>query len=200
MSDRSSDHEDLKALWQDQPEETDPMTLEHIQAISRRLDRNELRTMLIMAATGALVFFVAGQQWQRTEDVLWRAMWALWGLGFAGCFVMGQLMIRLRRDPTEPGGVYLRRRIERSLGLASGKNFLILVPFVPWFVSMIMIWFTKPGRMGAPAPQPTPANVALHWIPVVLLAAAWALVMAYFQPRAARRLRRDLDELNASMK
>ena len=36
MSDSSSDHEHLKALWQGQPQETDPMSLDHIQAISRR--------------------------------------------------------------------------------------------------------------------------------------------------------------------
>ena len=199
MSDPSSDHDDIQALWQGQPQEADPMTLEHIQAISRRLDRNEQRRMLIMAATGALVFFIAGQQWQRTEDTLMRTMWALWGLGYAGCMVVFHLMMRLRRDPIEPGGVFLRRRIERSLGLASGRNLLGLLPMIPWFVAMMAIWFTEPGRMPH-TPQPTPEKLALNWIPVLVLAALWLGVMMYFQPRAIRRLRRDLDDLDASMK
>jgi hypothetical protein len=199
MSDSSSDHEDLKALWQGQPKESDPMTLEHIQAISRRLDRNEQRTMLIMFVTGALVLFVAGQQWQKTEDVLMRVMWALYGLGIAGCFVVFRLMMRLRRDPTEPGGVFLRRRLERSLGLARGRNFLGLLPIVPWFISMIVIWFVKGGQAPHP-PHLTPMAVALNWVPVVVLAAAWTAVMIYWQPRQIRRLRQDLDDLNATMK
>jgi hypothetical protein len=199
MSDNSSDHDDLKAVWQGQPKESDPMTLEHIQAISRRLDRSEQQTTLIMFGAGALVFFVLGLGWQRIADVWLRVMFALWALGFVGCFVMAQLMLRLRRDPTEPGGVYLRRRIERSLGLASGKNMLILLPFIPWFASMIAIWFVKHGQVMPPPPHLTPAQAALNWVPIVLLAAAWAAVMIYWQPRQVRRLQKDLDDLNASM-
>jgi hypothetical protein len=175
------------------------MTLEHIQAISRRLDRSEQRTTLIMFVTSVVVFFVAGQQWQRAEDGLWRAMWALWGLGFAGCMVVFHLMMRLRRDPAEPGGVFLQRRIERSLGLASGRNLLGLLPMVPWFISMVVIWFVKGGQAPNP-PHLTPIAVALNSIPVVVLATAWAAVMIYWQPRHIRRLRQDLDDLNATMK
>jgi hypothetical protein len=199
MSDSSSDHENLKALWQGQPQESDPMSLEHIQAISRRLDRSEHRTGLIMFVTGALVFFVAGQQWQTTVDPLMRAMWALYGLGIAGCFVIHHLMMRLRRDPTEPGGIFLRRRLERSLGLARGKNLLILLPMIPWFIVMIALWFTGHGQQPHP-PQMTPARFALNLIPLVLLAALWLGAMVYYQPRTIRRLNRDLDELNATMK
>ena len=175
------------------------MSLEHIQAISRRLDRNEQRSTLVMFITGALVFFVVGQQWQRTDDVLTRAMWALYGLGIAGCFLSFHLMMRIRRDPAEPGGVFLRRRLERFLGLSQGKNYLGLLPMVPWFVAMIVMWFTRRG----PTPhalRPTPEKLALNLAPVLLLAAVWLGAMIYLQPRAVRRLRRDLDELNASMK
>jgi hypothetical protein len=199
MSDSSSDHEDLKALWQGQPKESDPMTLEHIQAISRRLDRSEQRTWLIMAAASAVVFFIVGQQWQRWDDVLIRLMWSLWGLGFAGCMVVFHLMTRLRRDPTEPGGVFLQRRIERSLGLARGRNFLGMLPMVPWFISMLVIGFVRHGRF-SDEPPPPPEKAVLYWIPVVLLAAAWLAVMIYWLPRQTRRLRQDLDDLNASMK
>ena len=199
MSDPSSDHTDLQALWQAQSQESDAMTLEHIQAISRRLDRNELRTTLIMAGASALVFFIVGQQWQRWQDLSIRVMWMLWGLGFAGCCVMGVLMLRLRRDPAEPGGVYLRRRIERSIGLASGKNMLILLPMIPWFVSMIVLWVTRHGKLDPHATPLTPERVALNCIPIAVLIAAWLAVTMYHRPRAIRRLRRDLDELNASM-
>ena len=201
MSDPSSEHEDLKALWQGQPKESDPMTLEHIQAISRRLDRNELRTMLVMFVTAVLASFVVGQQWQRTDDALMRAMWVLYGLGLAGCLATYAVMMRIKRDPTEPGGLFLHRRLERSLGLARGKNLLGLLPMVPWFVAMMALWFTK--RWQPPpttAPHLTPAQVALNWLPVVALAAAWLGVMLYYQPRAMRRLRQDLDDLDASMK
>jgi hypothetical protein len=199
MSDSSSDDDRLKALWQAQPKESDPMSLEHIQAISRRLDRSEQRTMMIMFFFGALVFFHVGQQWQQTDDVLTRVMWALWGLGFAGCLVSYFLMMRIRRDPTEPGGVFLRRRIERSLGLTQGKDFLTLLPLVPWFLSMIAIGIVKHGQMPH-RPGLTPETQALFWIPLMLLAALWVGVIAYFRPRQVRRLRRDLDELNAAMK
>jgi hypothetical protein len=200
MSDSSSEHEDLKALWQGQPKESDPMSLEHIQAISRRLDRSDQRTTLVMFVTSVVVFFIAGQQWQRAEDVPTRMMWVLWGLGFAGCMVVSHLLMRLRRDPTEPGGVFLRRRLERSLGLARGRNFLVLLPILPWFIWMVVIGVVKHGQMAPQLQHLTPTQVALNWVPVVLLAAIWVGVMVFHQPRVIRRLSHDLDDLNASMK
>ena len=199
MSDQSSDHEDLKTLWQGQTPETDPMSLEHIQAISRRLDSNEQRTVILMIAVTALALFGVGAAWQKNPDLPIRVMFALYGLGTVGCFVMFYRMMHLTRDPTEPGGVFLRRRLEQNLRMSSGRGLIGLLPFAPWIISMVVVGFLKRGHM-PPPPHLTGAQLALNLMPIALLAAAWLAVLLFFRPRQMRRFRRDLDELNAAMK
>ncbi len=199
MSDQSSDHEDLRALWQGQRKEFDPMSLEHIQAISRRLDRNEQRVVIAMIAVAAIALFGVGQAWQKNPDLPIRVMFALYGLGTVGCFAMFYRMMHMTRDPTEPGGVFLRRRLEQYLRLANGRNLVGLLPFAPWVISMLVVGFLKRGHT-PPPPHLTGARLALNLLPVALLAAAWLAVMLFYRPRQMRRLRRDLDDLNAAMK
>jgi hypothetical protein len=199
MSDPSSEHENLKALWQGLPQESDPMSLEHIQAISRRLDRNEQRSGLVMLAVAALGFFMLGLVWQNAPDLMMRVTYALNGLGMAGCFAITYRMGRLKRDPTEPGGVFLRRRLEHFLRLSGGRSFVAALPLIPGIVALIVVGFIG-HEHAPPRPHLTGLQVALNFLPIVLLAAIWLAVLLYYAPRSVRRLRCDLDELNAAMK
>lgn len=197
MSDPSSEHEDLMALWQGQSQETDPMILENIKAISRRLDGSERRAVIVMAVAMAIAFFVVGQAWQRNPDPLFRTALALYGLGVLGCSALIYRAIPRPRDPTEPGGVFLRRRLEQYLRLAKGRNLLVLLPLAPWLVTMVVLAVLK----HAPHPQHmTGLRLVLNLLPVAVVAAAWLATLLFDRPRRLRRLRRDLEELNAAMK
>lgn len=195
MSDPSSEHEDLMALWQGQSQETDPMTLETIKAISRRLDGTERRAMIVMALATAVAFFVVGQAWQKVADPMIRMMFALYGLGVLGCMALIYRAIPRQSDPTEPGGVFLRRRLEQYLRLASGWNLTTLLPLAPWLVSLVVVAALKPLPPHFVGPQ-----LWLRLLPVAVLAVAWLGLLLLDRPRRIRRLRRDLDELNAAMK
>ena len=199
MSDPSSDQDHLRALWQAQPQETDPMTLEHIQAISRRLDRNEQRRTFVMFVVVALACFVAGVSWQKTPDPMVRMSFALYALGIMGCFISFFWMMRLPRDPAEPGGFFLRRRLERNLRQSGGRGLLILLPLAPWLISVVAVGFLK--HRNAPAPvHLTAAQMALNFLPLVMLAAVWLVTLLIIRPRVLRRLRKDIADLDAAMK
>ncbi len=199
MSDPSSDQEDLKVLWQAQPQESDPMTLEHIQAISRRLDRNEQRRGFLVLAVTAAAFFLTGTAWQKFPDPMTRTTLALYALGVAGCFATFFWMMRLARDPSEPGGVFLRRRLERNLRQAGGRGLAILLPLAPWLISLVVEGFLK-HRNTPSLPQLSVARLALNLLPVAVLAAAWLATLLIIRPRQLRRLRKDIEELDAAMK
>ena len=200
MSNPSSDHKDLQALWQAQPQESDPMTLEHIQAISRRLDRQTQWALIMTLLAVAVGFFVIGLGWQSTGDLLTRVTYVLCAAGLVGCAAVTYRVIHLRRDPTEPGGMFLRRRLESNLSMSRGQGmWLILLPMAPGFATLCALT----ARNAARNPHPhhfTGPQLALNLLPLVLLAAAWCVTLLIIQPRAIRRLRRDLDELNAAMK
>lgn len=175
------------------------MTLEHIRAISRRLDRNEQKRTFVMFAVVALACFVAGVSWQKTPDPMVRMTFALYALGIVGCFVSFFWMMRLPRDPAEPGGLFLRRRLERNLRQSGGRGLLILLPLVPWLISFVVVGLLK--HRNAPAPvHLTAAHMALNFLPLVMLAAAWLATLLIFRPRQLRRLRRDIEDLDAAMK
>lgn len=195
MSGPSSEHEDLMALWQGQPKETDPMILENIKAISRRLDRSERGGMIIMAVATAVAFFVVGQAWQKVPDPMIRVMFALYALGVLGCIAMIYRAIPRQRDPTEPGGVFLRRRLEQYLRLASGWNLTALLPLAPWLVSLVVVAVLRPLPPHFFGPQ-----LWLRLLPVAVLVVACVGLLLFDRPRRLRRLRRDLEELNAAMK
>jgi hypothetical protein len=199
MSDNSSDHEDLKALWQGQSQEHDPMSLQHIQAISRRLDRNEQRGTIIMMAAAAFAFFIVGQMWQKSGDVLMRGSFGLYGIGVVGCAILYYRQMHVPRDPAEPGGLFLRRRLERRLRMLHGRFLIGLLPLVPWIISLIVLGAMHRWPMIA-SPHPTGPQGALRWLPVIILAAVWIATMLIIVPRQIRKFRRDLDELDAAMK
>jgi hypothetical protein len=200
MSDPSSEHDELQALWQAQPQESDPMTLENIQAIDRRLDRRAQQRAIVLFLMVGLAFFITGQGWQGAHDLLTRAMYVLYAAGMMGCAYVAYRITNLRRDPSEPGGTFLRRRLEHSLRMGGGKGAgLILLPFAPAVVAMCAVLIRK-ASIAPPSGHLSGAQMVWNWVPLVVLAAAWIVVLLIIRPRAIRRLRRDLDELNAAMK
>jgi hypothetical protein len=190
MSADSSD-QDLKTLWKDQPPEADPMTLEHIQKISRRLDGVQQRTVLGSAAAAAFMAFMAGSQWQRTDDSLTRAALILLALGAVGFLFMVYRLSHVPRAPTEAAGPFLRRRLAE--GLRPGRAWLALAPLGPGLLLMIAARLRDlvagAGRLGL-------QQWLLQALPLAIVAAAFLYAMGVGVPRARRRIRQRLDELD----
>ena len=201
MSNPSSENEDLRALWQAQSQETDPMTLEHIQAISRRLDLQTQRGTIVILLLVAGAFFITGVGWQKAHDLLTQTMYLLYAGGIVGCACVAFRLKNLTRDPTEPGGTFLRRRLEHNLRMSGGRGaLLVLAPMTPGFVALSAVSIRNMQRYAPHLRHLTGAQLAMNMLPLLLLAAAWCMTLMIIRPRAMRRLRRDLDELDAAMK
>jgi O-antigen/teichoic acid export membrane protein len=170
------------------------MSLEHIQAINRRLDRNERLGIIIIVGMVALTFFVTGQRWEASTDNLSRAVWAIYALGFTACVLLMYRQLHLRRDPTEPGAVFLRRRLEQRLSTMRGGFLIPLLPLAPGLIGTLALGAFSLG------PTASPSMLAGRFLPFAVLMAVWIAVMAIMVPRQIRRFRRELDELNAVMK
>lgn len=198
MNDPSS--EQLQALWQAQPQESDPMTLENIQAIDRRLDRQTQQRTIILFLTVGLAFLVTGLGWQGAHDLLSRTTYVLYAVGILGCAYVAYRITNLKRDPTEPGGTFLRRRLEHSLRMGGGKGAgLILAPIAPAFVAMCAV-LVRRAATAHPGPHVSGLQWIWNWVPLALVAIAWIVMLLIIRPRVIRRIRRDLDELAAAMK
>jgi hypothetical protein len=76
---------------------------------------------------------------------------------------------------------------------------MILLPLVPAVVAMFAV-LIRNAEATAHMQRLTLPQLALNALPLLLLAAAWFVTLKIIRPRVIRRLRRDLDELNAAMK
>ena len=81
-----------------------------------------------------------------------------------------------------------------------GRSFVMLLPLAPWLISAVVVGVLKHRDALPPPPHLTGAQLALNFLPIVLLAAAWLAVLLVIRPRRLRRLRQDIAELDAAMK
>ena len=196
MNADSSD-QDLKALWQDQPPETDPMTLEHVQTVGRKLDRRVQRTIVIGGAVAVFLAFNAGQMWQRTADPLARVALALLAVGAVGYLILIYRLTHLARDPTEPAGMFLRRRLAQ--GLRPGRALLLVSPLLPGMLLEVAV-AVRTMLHNPQLRHLTAAQWALNALPLLILAGAWIVAFFILAPRARRRIRERIAELDALLK
>ena len=180
--------QDLKALWKGQETETDPMTLEQIHALTRKYDR-KMRIGLWVLPFGLVATGVLGAQaWMTRPDPLGRLGAVLYLLGMMASFALIARVAFAWRDPAEPAGAYLRRRLERQLANLKGGWVLAMLPIVPGMV-VIYLWILEHNH--GPAWQP--------WPPLVVMAAVVGFVMIRAR-RGARRIKADLEELDRLMR
>ena len=122
---------DPKTLWQNQEPETDPVTLEHIHDLSRKLDRKARFTPATLALILIIMGFMFGFAWISVHDPLRRAVVILTAVGALGTCAIIYRMVLPSRDPAEPASAYLRRRLQRKLSYRQGGWVLAWLPLLP---------------------------------------------------------------------
>lgn len=180
--------QDPKALWKELDPETDPVTLEQIHALAARFDRKARLALLLIPAALICVAFIGGQEWQMNPDPLARTTVAL---QIAGMLLSGWLMSRVvfpSRDPSEPAGAYLRRRLQRSLVNVRGGWLITAIPLLP----AAMLGFYVAYVRAHPGPHAGPAWV--RFAPAALFIAVLVLVLVRTRT-GEREIKAQLDEV-----
>ena len=122
---------DPKSLWQDQQQETDPVTLEHVHDLARKMDLKARFTPAAMALGLIITGFIFGVVWIGVHDALRRAVVILSVVGVLGVYAIIYRMELPSRDPAEPASADLRRRLQRKLSYRQGGWVLALLPLLP---------------------------------------------------------------------
>jgi hypothetical protein len=124
--------QDPKTLWQDQEEETDPVTLSHIHDLARKLDRKAQFLSAIAALVLVACGFTTGQMWVAgAHRPLLRVDAVLSLGGDLGAILLVYRAIVTPRDPAAPISDYLRRRLQRGLAFNRGGWTVALLPLAP---------------------------------------------------------------------
>jgi hypothetical protein len=179
--------EDPKRLWQDQPKEGPEMGLEQVKIRLRRYEARTLRQRVMIVAVGvAAVAIMAAVATQPLEPGAMVGSALLLG-GIVGVMVLGWR----RLSPKPPGDdaaacvAFLRERLLESRRLARGGWGWMLVLLLP---GIAVRYATLAHAAGA------------QWLsrmgPLVALFLLWLVVMLLTQRRAARRVDRELAELD----
>src|SRR3569833_842189 len=123
---------DPKSLWQDQEPEADMMTLEQIHALVCRYDRKAQRLGVAIAVVLVMVGAVDVFAWTRSHD--W--VMAILFLGGELAVCLGAYRLNFPdRDPAEPAGAYLRRRLQLKVAHLQGRWLCVALPLLP-----VMLW------------------------------------------------------------
>lgn len=172
---------DPKSLWQEQEQEADPMTLEQIHAFVRRYDNRSLRVGVALAIALVAIGFVGDNAWNRVHDPIMTALFV--GGELTACLLIYR-MVFPRRDPAEPAGAYLRRRLQIRLAHLQGGWVLALAPLLPVIAYTGYVTLQRHG----------PTLVAkLGPLAIIVAGIAFTAVRAR---QRARKVKADLDELN----
>jgi hypothetical protein len=179
---------DPKALWRDQEQEADPVTLDQIHAMVRRYDGRTRRAILAFPIILMAAAFVSGQLWMKTLDPLGHVLAIVTIAGEAATAYIVWRMLYPARDPAEPAGAYLHRRLLRRLAYLKGRWMIAAAPLIPALVLAQYYALTHGHR-------PWPARVA----PLVILIAAMAFIRWRVRGRR-RRIEVQIDELEGLMR
>lgn len=179
---------DPKALWRDQDEEADPVTLDQIHTMVRRYDLRTRRAILAFPIILMAAAFVSGELWMKARDPLGHALAVVTLLGEAATAYIAWRMLYPARDPTEPAGAYLHRRLLRRLAYLKGRWMLAAAPLIPSIVLAQYFSFTH-GR----------APLLGRAAPLLILVATIAFIRWRLRGRR-RRLEVQIDELEGLMR
>jgi hypothetical protein len=192
MSDESAQDRRIKEVWQSQPTEGVRMSVEQIQAVGGRFQRRiHWRNVREYVAAALVVVFFGWEFW-RAGDVLVR-------IGF-GSMIVGVFYLiwhlltkgSWQSLPEEAGLSscieFQRRQLVQQRDLVSSVWRWYLGPLVPGMaVLLVAFWRANPGHLKHPAFIVLPEAV---FFAVVLVA------IARLNESAARRLQRQIDELD----
>jgi len=176
---------DPKTLWQDQEPETDPVTLDHVHNLARRVDRKTRFLPLAIGASLLFVGFTAGKVWFGAYDPLQRVTAVLMAIGASATYFIVYRMEFPPRDPAEPVSAYLRSRLQRKLSYRQGGWVWAMLPLLP--VILIAGYRAVSNEHGQLWPRIAPFAI---W------GAAWVFLAVRMRIRA-RQTRAQLQELDA---
>jgi hypothetical protein len=177
---------DPKSLWMDQDQEADPVSLERVHAMIRRYDSRMRISVAIFAVMLVVIGVMGGELWAKARDAFGRVWAILFVGGELGVCVLSYRIAFPARDPAEPAGAYLRRRLQIRLRQARGGWLLIASPLTPFILF---------GLYAALA-----SDRGLLWVrlaPFAVFAVTVAFVAARMRRRAGQIQARiqELDEL-----
>jgi hypothetical protein len=187
---------DIRNVWQGQRVEGIPMSIDEIrvkaQKFQRKIGRRNLREYL----AGLIVVIFFGYSLWRNPDTVTRVGFVL--IIAAIFYVMYQLHHRgSARGPAAGMGSaswleFHRRELERQRDLVRSVWSWYLGPMIPgWVILMVGMARTNPGHLRRPGLSLAVFN---------LVAALVFLWIGRLNHRAARRLQRQIDELDALQK
>jgi uncharacterized MAPEG superfamily protein len=192
MSDESSQDDRMKELWQSQKTEGVRMSIEQVQASAGKMQRKiEFRNAReYVAAFLVVVFF--GYEFSRAADLLVRAGFALLiaGVGYLVWHLISKGSWRpLPKDAGLSSCIeFKRRELERQRDLLSSVWRWYLGPLIPGMAVLLAAFFrANPGHLKHPA---------FIVVPEAIFFAAICFVVAKLNSNAARKLQRQIDELD----
>ena len=192
MNDESPKDQKLKELWQSQKTEGVRMTVAEVQASSGKFQRRiQGRNAREYVASAVMVVFFGFEFW-RDGDLLVRIGFALLIAGL--CYLAWQLHVRASWSPLpKDAGLssyveYKRRELERQRDALNSVWRWYLGPLVPGMAVLLLAFFrANPGHLKHPA---------FIVVPEAIFFAAVSFVIAKLNSNAARRLQKEIDELD----
>jgi len=192
MSDESSQDRRMKELWQSQSTEGVRMSVEQIQAVAGKFQRRiHWRNVREYVVAIAVVVF-SGYEFFRAGDLLVRIGFGLIIAGTA--YLIWHLLSEGSWRPLpEDAGLsscieFQRRQLVQQRGLVSSVWRWYLGPLIPG-MAMLLVAFGRanPGHVKYPA---------LVVLPEAIFFAVICVAIAKLNANAARRLQRQIDELD----
>jgi hypothetical protein len=138
---------DPKSLWKDQDRESDPVSLDQIHGMLRRYDQRAQRAAIVIPAILLVVGIEGGVTWMKAHDWVGQVLAVALVLGEATTFYLARRMLFEPRDPAEPAGVYLHRRLLRRLDYLKGRWLIAAAPLLP---AMLMAQWVALGHSERP--------------------------------------------------
>ena len=192
MNDESPKDQKLKELWQIQKTEGVRMTVAEVQASSGKFQRRiQGRNAREYVASAVMVVFFGFEFW-RDGDLLVRIGFALLIAGL--CYLAWQLHVRASWSPLpKDAGLssyveYKRRELERQRDALNSVWRWYLGPLVPGMAVLLLAFFrANPGHLKHPA---------FIVVPEAIFFAAVSFGIAKLNSNAARRLQKEIDELD----
>jgi hypothetical protein len=172
---------DPKTLWREQEQETDAMTLEQIHALVRRYDSKATRQGIALAVCLVAIGAVGTTAWIRDHDPVTAILF------FGGELTTIYQVWRMAfppRDPSEPAGAYLRRRLQLKLAHLQGRWLLVMLPLAPYVLWLGYLMYQR---------HQTPPMVRLA--PFIIIAVGLLFVAARVRRRAPQ-IKAQIDELD----
>jgi len=191
MSDESPQDRHMKELWQSQPTEGVRMSIDQIRVSAGRFERRiQWRNVREYVAAIAVVVFASFEFW-RAGDAMVRIGF---GLMIAGIFylIWHLLSKGTWRPLPEDAGLsscieFQRRQLEQQRDLLNSVWRWYLGPLIPGMAVLLLAFASaNPGHLKHPA---------LVVVPEAMFFVAICVGIVLVNGRAARRLQRQIDEL-----